>query len=357
MKKVRLAAFICCLSAAVFFLSGCQSKSGEEKRTLADDPYEETEFLMGTVVRVTVYNQDKEAAVDAAFDRIRELADFITVDEEQESSEIRAINDAAGKEPVAVREDLYDLIKSAVAYSEKTDGSFDLTIGPLTRLWHIGFPDARKPEQSEIDQALALVDYRKVQLNDEEKTVYLPEKGMELDLGAIAKGFITDETVQVLKDHDVDTAIVDLGGNIFVMGDSPRGTSEKWHVGIQDPFEERGTIIGSLPVANKSIVTSGIYERFLEVDGVNYHHLMDPKTGYPFDNELAGVSVVTNTSIDGDGLSTSLFAKGLKDGLAYVNQLDGVDAIFVTKDKKVYLSDGLKDFKLTNDDFTLMNEE
>ena len=179
---------------------------------------------------------------------------------------------------------------------------------------------------------------------------------MRVDLGAIAKGFITDKVVEVLEEHEVDTAIIDLGGNVYVLGDSARGEGVAWNVGIQDPFETRGTILGSLALSDRSIVTSGIYERFLEVDGETYHHLMNPETGYPFNNELAGVSVVTEKSIDGDGLSTSLFSKGLVEGLEYVNTLENVDAIFVTKDKEVYLSDGLKDtFKLTNDDFTLKN--
>ncbi|SFK63832.1 thiamine biosynthesis lipoprotein [Marinilactibacillus piezotolerans] len=353
--KTRMHTRIILLLSILLTLSGCNSAVSEDERTLADQPYEETEFLMGTVVRVTIYDQGKEEVLSKAFDRIKELAEFITTEDEEEHSMIKAINEAAGQEPVPVSDDLFALIKSALTYSEKTEGSFDLTIGPITDLWRIGFPDARVPSPAEIDTALSLVDYKKVELNEENQTVYLSEEGMKIDLGAIAKGFITDETVKVLTENDVETAVIDLGGNIFVMGSSPRDVNEDWQVGIQDPFEERGEIIGFIPLSNQSMVTSGVYERFLEVDGKKYHHLMNPETGYPFDNELAGVSVVTTSSIDGDGLSTSLFSKGLEGGLEYVNQLDGVDAVFVTKDKKVYLSDGLKDFKLKNDDFTLVN--
>lgn len=354
MKKNTLMKVMLSLLAVAFLLIGCGKAKDSKERTLAEEPFERTEFLMGTVVKVTIYNQNQQEALDAAFDRIEELAGLITVDEEKENSEVEKINEQAGVKPVQVSDDLYYLAQEAYGYSESTDGSFDLTVGPITELWHIGFDDARKPEQAEIDETLTLVDYSKVQFDDEAQTVYLPEEGMRLDLGAIAKGFITDEVIDVLKEYGVDTAIVDLGGNIYVLGDSARGEGVGWNVGIQDPFETRGTILGSLALSDRSIVTSGIYERFLEVDGVSYHHLMNPETGYPFDNELAGVSVITEKSIDGDGLSTSLFSKGLKEGLEYVNTLEGIDAIFVTKDKNVYVSDGLEEsFKLTNDDFTL----
>lgn len=354
MEKNRIVKVMISLLTVVVMLVGCGDKEDTKERALAKEPFERTEFLMGTVVKVTIYNQDKQEALDAAFNRIEELAGLITVDEGNENSEIEKINEQAGIEPVQVSDDLYYLLQAAYDYSESTAGSFDLTVGPITELWHIGFDDARKPEQSEIDETLNLVDYSKVQFDDEAQTVYLPEQDMRLDLGAIAKGFITDEVVDVFKAYDVDTAIVDLGGNVYVEGNSPRGEGEAWNVGIQDPFETRGTIIGSLALSDRSIVTSGIYERFLEVDGVNYHHLMNPETGYPFDNELAGVSVITKKSIDGDGLSTSLFSKGLIEGLEYVNTLEDVDAIFVTKDKEVYVSEGLKEsFKLTNDAFTL----
>ncbi|WP_080147119.1 FAD:protein FMN transferase [Marinilactibacillus piezotolerans] len=357
MRKAFIYIYLFPLIIFSILLSGCQSEQAQEDRNLAGTPYERTEFLMGTVVRVTVYNDGKEEALTKAFDRIESLASYITTEETEEHSIIQSINDAAGQEAVSVPDDLYALIRSAVHYSEKTEGSFDLSVGPLTSLWHIGYPDARKPAQSEIDEVLSLIDYKIIELDDTEQTVYLPEKGMQIDLGGIAKGFITDEAVNVLKDNGVDTAIVDLGGNIFVMGNSARSMSEKWNVGVQDPFKERGEILGSIPVSNRSIVTSGIYERYLEADGKQYHHLLDPKTGYPFDNELAGVSVITDQSIDGDGLSTSLFSKGLEDGLSFVNQLENTEAIFVTKDKEVYLSKGLTDFDLTNDAFTLMDEE
>ncbi|EUJ28109.1 FAD:protein FMN transferase [Listeria cornellensis] len=317
-------------------------------------PYTKTEFLMGTINVVKIYDKGKEDVLLKAFDRIKELDKQITTSDSAKSSEVDKINLAAGVNPVKVNDDVYYLIKEGLKYSASSGGSFDITIGPLTSLWHIGFDDAKKPSQAEIDAVLPLIDYKKVKLDDTKKTVFLEEKGMELDLGAIAKGYIADEVADVLDKNKVTTAIIDLGGNIIVKGDSPKGGD--WVVGIQDPFESRGTVIGTVPEANKSIVTSGIYERFLEVDGVKYHHLLDPKTGYPFDNDIAGVSIISEKSIDGDGLSTATFSKGIQGGMDFIETYKGVEAIFVSKEKKVYITSGLQGkFKLTDKNFKMAN--
>ncbi len=172
---------------------------------------------------------------------------------------------------------------------------------------------------------------------------------MKLDLSGIAKGYITDQVKKVLVKDGVTSAIIDLGGNVYVLGPSPTNHSN-WTVGIQDPKKSRGTAIGSIPEMNKTIVTSGIYERYLKVGKTVYSHLMDPKTGYPFQNNLMGVSIVTKNLVDGDALSTATFDKGLEKGYQYIEQKRGTNAIFITKDKKVYVTSGLKNkFKLFKD--------
>jgi thiamine biosynthesis lipoprotein len=152
----------------------------------------------------------------------------------------------------------------------------------------------------------------------------------------------------------VKSAIIDLGGNVFALGNRPDG--KLWKIGIQDPFEQRGQIIGSIEVKDKSIVTSGIYERFIEKDGKKYHHILNPFNGYPFDNELAGVTIVSDKSIDGDALSTTVFSKGLKGGMEFIEKIQGTEAIFVTKDKEVYITSGLKNnFKITKEEFKIID--
>ncbi|MGX6962087.1 FAD:protein FMN transferase [Vagococcus xieshaowenii] len=342
------------LAIGLLVTVGCSSKnssSDTSSNKINKEAYSEQQYLMGTYVRVQIYDDGKEAVLKKAFDRVKELADIVTVNEpDAENSEVEEINRQAGIKPVKVREDVYNLIEKAFDYTADSAGGFDFTIGPITSLWRIGFDDARKPSQAEIDEKLKLVDYHDVALNKEEQTVYLKKKGMQLDLGAIAKGFITDEVVEVLKENGVTTGIVDLGGNVFVLGKSPNKKNGEWTVGIQDPDKERNQIVGSTTASNRSLVTSGIYERFLEVDGVKYHHLFDATTGYPFDNEIAGVSIISDKSVDGDGLSTVVFSMGLEKGLDYVNSRPDIDAVFITKEHKVYISDGLKDnFKMNLD--------
>lgn len=329
------------IGISLFLVLGLAACGKKEEAVINKEPYSDQQFLMGTYVKMQIYDDGKEAVLKKGFDRVKELADKITVNEP--GSEIDEINKQAGIKPVKVSDDVYPLIKKAYQYSEESDDGFDLAIGPITQLWHIGFDDARKPEQAEIDTALTLVKHEQVRLDDKAQTVFLEKKGMELDLGAIAKGYITDEVVKVFKENGVTTAIVDLGGNVYVLGHSPRKESGDWKVGIQDPNQARNTIVGSVPASNQSLVTSGIYERNLKVNGETFHHLFNPKTGYPFDNEIAGVTIISKESIDGDGLSTTIFSMGVKEGMAYINELKNVDAIFVTLDDQIYLSSGVKD--------------
>lgn len=347
--------FVWFLTGLCFLLLAACSSGVEEEQTLLKTPYEQTEFLMGTYVTLRVYDEGKEAVLEQGFKRVEELADKITVNEPD--SEIDKINELAGKEAVELSDEVYPLVEAAAEYSEVSDGGFDYTVGPITDLWRIGFDDARKPEQSEIDAALNLVDFSKVEFDTENKSVFLTEEGMALDLGAIAKGYIADEIRKLFEDSGVTTAIIDLGGNVIVMGGSPTREGEAWNVGIQDPLSERGETVGKTAQKNRSIVTSGIYERYLEVDGEIYHHLMNPQTGYPFDNEIAGVSIISERSVDGDALSTVVFGLGLEKGLEYVNNREDIEAVFITKDKEVYTSNGMKEnFELTNEEYTWVNQ-
>lgn len=335
---------------ALFIISGCSSAGKAESNNLETSPYSKTEFLMGTVVTVKIYDKNKEDILSLAFERINALADKTS--SEDKDSEITAVNKNAGIKPVEVSEDVYRLVEVAKEHSHLADGKFDISVGPLTKLWHIGFPDARKPDQSEIDAILPLINYEDVILDEQNQTVYLAKKDMILDLGAIAKGFITDEVVTLLQENDVTTAIIDLGGNIFVLGNHPSG--DLWTVGIQDPNAARGATVGKVSRSNESIVTSGIYERYIEVDGERYHHLLNPDTGYPFTNDLAGISIISNSSTDADALSTIAFSKGIEEGMQFIQDYTDAEAIFISHDKKVYITDGLEGkFELTNEHYQM----
>lgn len=211
MKRIR---FLVGVLSVLFFLSACGSES-----KINTQAYNDTEFLMGTYVSLSIFDDGKEAVLEQGFAEVRDLADRITG--ETMESEISKINSAAGKEPVVVSEEVYELIKIAADYSDTLDGQFNYAIGPITNLWRIGFDDARIPSQEEIDDALQRVDFNKVSFNDNDRSVYLEEAGMELDLGAIAKGYITDKVKNLFEAEGVTTAIIDLGGNVYVMGASP----------------------------------------------------------------------------------------------------------------------------------------
>lgn len=338
------------LSLCILLIFSLSLLSGCGKKNTHKEPISKSELLMGTVIKVTLYDSDDESILNDIFTKVKELETNLSINEN--GTLVDKINASAGIEPVKVDADTYEVIKKGLEYSEVSNGLFDITIGPLVKLWSIGLPEQKLPTKEEIDSKLPLIDYNDLVLDDSEKTVYLKRPGMMIDLGGIAKGFTADIISQILTEKGVKSAIIDLGGNIFAHG-SKNGT-DFWKVGIQNPLSERGGVIGSIKVKNKSVVTSGTYERYFEENGVRYHHILSPKTGYPYENNIAGITIISDKSVDGDGLSTSVFAMGIEDGLKFVNSRDGIDAIFVSNDNKLYLSNGIKDnFTLTNGDFTI----
>lgn len=313
---------------------------------------ERTEVIMGTVVKITLYEGGSKEILDKAFERIAEIESLVSIN--KEGTEIEELNKNAGINGVKVSDTSYDIIEKALYYSEMSNGGYDLTIGPLVKLWGIGMPNAKVPTQVEIDETIKKIDYSKVKINPNTKEVFLSEEGLMIDLGSIAKGYTADEVVKLLREEGVEQAIVDLGGNIYAMGLKDGDTN--WKIGIQSPFNDRGNTVGSVEVSDKTVVTSGVYERFVEKDGVKYHHILNPDTGYPYETEIAGVSIIADKSIDADALSTLIFTKGLDEGLDMVEKLDKIDAVFITNKKEVYITEGLRgNFEITNKEFKLSN--
>lgn len=323
---------------------------GCANQKLPSKPASKTELVIGTVCTITLYDKTDTSIIDKAFTRLRELENILSIN--KANTELDKVNEMAGVEPVEVSDDTFNVVKKGLEYSKLSGGSLDITIGPLVKLWGIGTDNARLPSQEEIDEKKALIDYNKIEIDESKESIFLKDPNMIIDLGAIAKGYAADEVVKILKEAGVSSAIIDLGGNIYVVGDKLDGTP--WKVGIQNPEKSDSNTIGFVSVSNRSIVTSGVYERYFEHEGKNYHHILNPKTGYPYDNNILGVSILSNTSIDGDSLSTTLFAIGVDEGLKLINSLDGVDAIFITKDHDLYLTDGFKDvFTLTNNSYKI----
>lgn len=336
------------MSLSILIVFTLLSITGCSKKT--SSPISRSEILMGTIIKVTIFDSSNEKVLDEVFNKIKELESTLSIN--ANGTLIDKIDESAGVAPVKVDDDTYNLISKGIEYSNLSNGLFDISIGPLVKLWSIGLPEAKVPSKEEINEKLPLIDFNNIELNDTNKTIFLKKSGMLLDLGGIAKGYTADKISDILAENNIKNALIDLGGNIYTHG--TKITGDDWKVGIQDPFSERGEIIGSITISNKSIVTSGIYERFIEKDGIKYHHILSPETGYPYDNDLAGITIISNKSIDGDALSTSVFAMGLKDGINFVEKLENIEAIFVTKDKRVHITSGLKDnFVITNESFVL----
>ncbi len=310
---------------------------------------EKTGFLLGTVVQIKLLDPQPEKLFNEAFSLIQDIENKMSIN--IEDSEVIRINNNAGKSYVKVSPETYFVIEKGKYYSSLSNGSFDISIGPLVKLWGIGSENAKIPPQDEIDKALSKIDYNNILLNESDKSVMLAKEGMIIDLGGIAKGYAADVIAEFLKSKNVNNAIIDLGGNVLALGEN--GKTEKWNIGIQNPFEQRNKLIGILNVRDKTIVTSGVYERYFIENGKRYHHILNPFTGYPVENSLMSVSIVADKSIDADGLSTTVFALGLEKGSELVEKLDGIDAIFIDKNKNVYVTKGIKDaFKITNDEFS-----
>ena len=295
-----------------------------------------TDFALGTVCSVTLFEEGKKSIYDEIFSRIREIEKLMSVN--IADSDVSRINAAAGIEPVQVQEDTFKVIERAVYFAELSGGAFDPAIGPLVSLWDIsGKP--RVPSKEEISSVLPLVNWRNIELYARLKTVYLTQQGMALDLGGIAKGYAADETAKIIKSHNIQRAKIDLGGNIIMIG--ARHDNALWKVGIQDPGENRGALIGVLQIPEKTIVTSGVYERNFEKNGVFYHHLLSVTDGHPVKNGLLSVTIVANVSMDADALSTAVFVLGYEKGLSLLNSYKEAQAVFVFDNKNAIATSGV----------------
>lgn len=328
----------------IFITSYINVKNKEENnQTIVKEFY-----ALGTIIRLRVYGNNGEKAIEEAIERLNIIENKMSVF--NKFSEVSMINKKAGVSSQEVSKDTYFVIKKAVEYSRLSEGTFDPTIKPVVSLWRIGSDNPRIPSKSEIAENLKLVNYEDIVMSEKDNSIGLKHAKQAIDIGGIAKGYAADEVKKVLKNHKIKSALIDLGGNIFALGKKPDKTL--WNVGIQNPFNSRGQHIGVISVENKSIVTSGNYERYFTKDGKIYHHIIDPKTGYPSESEIISATIISDYSIDGDGLSTGVYIMGLEKSIQLIESLEGIDAIFITKNKEVYITSGIKDnFKITNIEF------
>lgn len=298
----------------------------------------QSQLHLGTVCTINLFNQGTTDLYTQMFQRLKEIEQVFSV--KLSTSNVSQVNQQAGREAVAVPPEVIFVLQEALRIAKITDGAFDPTIGPLVDLWDIGGDGNQVPSQEVIDFALSLVDWKLVQIDPIANTVYLPKEGMALDLGGIAKGYAADQLVTIAQKAGIQQALFDLGGNIYAYGTKDDGSP--WRVGIKDPTNPLGSPALALAVKDKSVVTSGMYERFFEQDGVRYHHILNPATGFPVYNKIQSVTIVSSSSLLADALSTSVFILGKEKGLQLLEEEDA-EGVIIGDDNLVYPTSGLTD--------------
>ncbi len=304
-----------------------------------DKLYKEIRTSMYTVVEITVSSDSEEkakTAVDRAFNELDRLAKLLNFYSEE--SEVSMINRHAGDKPVKVSSETLEIIEKALYVSENTEGAFDITVGPVVRLWD--FKNKVIPDEKTIKEKLKIVGYKNIIVDRQKSTVFLKKRGMQMDLGGIIKGYAADKAVEVLKKNGIKSGIVAVAGDIKVFGKRPDGGL--WNVGIQNPRQksDKDEIIAAIGLSGMAISTSGDYQKFFIKDGKRYHHLLNPKTGYPV-YDCQSVTVITKDAVFTDAFATGIFILGPEKGLDVMKKL-GFDGVIVDKDGKIHATEGIK---------------
>ena len=294
----------------LFSLSGCSFQSY----------HKEARLMLGTIVEITC--QDR-AAITSAFEEIKKIE--IIANNFNPGSEISRLN-AAGK--IQAGEDLFNMVRESLKYYRLSEGAFDITVGPLASIWKEKIREAENnvrgltlPAGSQIKKALSLVGSDKISLDDNSSFISLTQSGMSIDLGAIAKGYAVDKAVRRLKESGVRSALVNAGGNVYCLG---KKGSRKWRVGVRHP-RKPAEIVFYLNLENQGAATSGDYEQFFILDKKRYSHIINPKTGWPVDNNISSVTIIAPDAATSDGLSTTVFVLGKEKGLELAEKMDGVE--------------------------------
>lgn len=321
--KHKFYALIIIIASHIFLLSGCTLKQKQ--------PLTGTQIYFDTVVNIQIFDFNDKNILENCFSYCREFEEQIS--RTISTSEISKINHAKGQ-PVEVSDRTIELLKEGIRYGDLTNGKFDITIEPLSSLWDFKAENPKIPSAEDIEEARSHVNYKNILI--EGNTVTLADPKAAIDLGGIAKGYMADQLKAYLESEGVQSALINLGGNVLTIGRKIDGSN--FHIGIQKPFDEYNTPITTVSVRDQSVVSSGVYERYFESDGKIYHHILDPATGYPYENGLLSVTILSDRSVDGDALSTSCFALGLEEGMKLIQSLDGIDAIFITDDYQIHKS-------------------
>lgn len=330
------------MTAVLVLLSGCSGSNGSAPEPVMDDGY-----YLDTVCSISIYHmaeadgnvkaaadmaEEAQAAIDEAFDLCKDLEAKIS--RTRKDSDISNINNAKG-EWVHVSENTRELIQKGLEYSHMSHGAFDITVGGITEQWDFHAPEgeAKIPDADTLAEAVKHIGFRGVAT--EGNNVRLMDPETRLDLGGIAKGYIGDRMTELLESKGVVSAVINLGGNVICIGG--KTNEEDFVIGVETPFSDRTEIIGKINARDKTLVTSGVYERRMEVDGKTYHHILDTKTGWPVDTDLDAVTLIADKgrSADIDALSTICLIMGADEGMKLIENMDGIEGVFVLSDGNI----------------------
>ena len=344
------------LVCPILLFTGCGNITDADTSTTGNEPISINSIKLNTAVQITIYDSQDKALLDDClalcdkyeliFSRTNEKSELYKLNHRKDTSDKDTNTDRQTTPyPVSgtadtwhISEDLASLLSEGLSITRESDGAFDIAIAPLTSLWDFTAEDPKVPDDAAIQKALPLCSSDGVTIDGQDIT--LSSDDIQFDVGAIAKGYIADRLKDFLVKKGVNSAIINLGGNVLCIGSKPDGTPFK--VGIQKPFADRNETEAVMDITGKSVVSSGIYERCFKQGGKLYHHILNPQTGYPYDNGLISVTIISDQSVDGDALSTTCFALGLEDGLKFAEK-KGVQAVFITEDYELHYTDGFQD--------------
>jgi thiamine biosynthesis lipoprotein len=320
--------------------------------------FDKSGIAMDTTVSLRASGPEAQEAVTEGFQRINELDALASAQNPQ--SDVSRINKAAGREYVQVDPAIYEMISFSQQYSEKTDGVWDITVGVITNLWDIGNDDQHIPSQEEIDGGLKKVNYKDVLLRPENHSVMLAKEGMSIDLGGIAKGFAVDEIRKIYEKHHIQSGLINMGASsMYAVGKTGKG--KPWNIGIKHPRSDKdGDYLGIVSIENQALSTSGDYERYFIQDGIRYHHIFNPHTGYPADSGVMSDSIVIDGSVEHGGMlsdmmTTVIFVLGPQQGMALIEQMPDVECEITGTDGTIYMTDSFQNhFSDMNSDFHTM---
>lgn len=300
--------------------------------------FETQDFFMNTIVEQKIYHKNPVNVYNKVVDEVKRLENLLSFF--KENSEIYKLNKLAGKEKVKLSPEVIYVLSQAYKFSEFSNGAFDITLAPVIDYWrHCGKLN-KLPCESEIQELLKLVGYKTIKIDAAANMAYIENQGSAVDLGGIGKGFAADICVELYKLMEVESAFVNFGGNVKTLGKKPDGND--WVIGIQHPHKQRGVYFGVVLASDKSVVTSGAYERYFEVNSKKYHHIIDNRTGWPSQSDIESATVVCENSMQADALSTATFVLGLEAGAELIKKYEDAEAILATKDAEIYITKGMQ---------------